>query len=80
MKAHALVSRLVFDDIEFPFMCLLISGGHAILCLAESMEQFSIIGQTVNISPGEVIDKVARAVGIVPLTHYGSMVENYAER
>jgi N6-L-threonylcarbamoyladenine synthase len=80
MKAHALVSRLSFDDVEFPFLCLLISGGHGILCIVKSAERFEILGQTANISPGEAIDKVARAAGIIPTTHYGGVVEEYAKR
>lgn len=80
MRAHALVSRLVFDDIEFPFLCLLISGGHAILCIVEGVEDFAILNLANGASPGEVIDKVARAAGIIPKTHYGSVVEEYAKR
>lgn len=80
MKAHAIVSRLVFDDLEFPFMCLLISGGHAILCSVGSVEEFSVFSQAMNISPGEAIDKVARSAGIIPRTHYGAEVEEFASR
>lgn len=80
MRAHALISRLVFDDVEFPFVCLLISGGHGILCISRGPEQFEILCQTKDISPGEAIDKVARSAGIAPLTHYGKAVEEYAKR
>jgi N6-L-threonylcarbamoyladenine synthase len=80
MRAHALVSRLVFDDIQFPFLCLLISGGHAILCIVEGVEDFAILNEATSASPGEVIDKVARAAGLIPKTHYGAVVEEYAKR
>ncbi|KAI6190012.1 N(6)-L-threonylcarbamoyladenine synthase [Aphelenchoides bicaudatus] len=79
MRAHALVSRLVFDDVEFPFLCLLISGGHSILCVVKSAEHFEILGQAISMSPGEAIDKVARSAGIIPKIHYGSEVEEYAK-
>lgn len=80
MRAHALVSRLVFDDVEFPFLCLLISGGHGILCVAKSAEHFEIIGQAPCISPGEAIDKIAREANIIPTTHYGAAVEALAKK
>jgi N6-L-threonylcarbamoyladenine synthase len=80
MKAHALAARLVDAELKFPFLCLLISGGHSIICIAQNPNDFTILGQTINISPGEAIDKVARSAGIIPLTHYGSAVEELAKQ
>jgi tRNA A37 threonylcarbamoyltransferase TsaD len=51
------------------------------LCIAKSAEDFEILGQTIgNNSPGEAIDKIARQAGIIPTTHYGGVVEQYAKK
>lgn len=43
---------------EFPFLVLLVSGGHSLLVVAHSINRWSIIGQTVDDAPGEALDKV----------------------
>ena len=58
MRAHALSSRLVDDSIEYPFLSLLISGGHCLLVLVKSASDFDIIGLDNTTSPGECLDKV----------------------
>ncbi|KAI6213419.1 hypothetical protein M3Y94_00148000 [Aphelenchoides besseyi] len=80
MKAHALVARLIFDDVRFPFVALLISGAHSIICVVNGPTNFMILGESTNISPGGAIDKVAREAGINPLVHYGAAVEELAKQ
>lgn len=59
MQAHALTARLTeVEPVEFPFMCLLISGGHALIVWVESAAKFKIIGRNLDSAPGDVIDKV----------------------
>ncbi|KAK6626641.1 hypothetical protein RUM44_009117 [Polyplax serrata] len=59
MEAHALTVRLI-EEVKFPFVTLLISGGHCILAFVKSPTEFYRLGQATDSNPGEVIDKVAR--------------------
>ncbi|XP_053128998.1 tRNA N6-adenosine threonylcarbamoyltransferase, mitochondrial isoform X2 [Hemicordylus capensis] len=59
MEAHALTARLT-NQVEFPFLVLLLSGGHCILAVAQSVSEFLLLGQTLDIAPGDMLDKVAR--------------------
>ncbi|KAF8024437.1 hypothetical protein BT93_F1573 [Corymbia citriodora subsp. variegata] len=63
MEAHALVARLVQQDLQFPFLALLISGGHNLLILAQSLGQYVQLGTTIDDAIGEAYDssEVARA-------------------
>jgi N6-L-threonylcarbamoyladenine synthase len=62
LEAHILVSR-IFYDLPFPFLSLLISGGHSMIVLCENPMSFKIIGQTLDDSIGEVFDKIAKCMG-----------------
>lgn len=44
---------------EFPFLVLLVSGGHSLLVVAHSIDHWSVVGQTIDDAPGEALDKVA---------------------
>uniref|UniRef100_A0A915DB00 N(6)-L-threonylcarbamoyladenine synthase n=1 Tax=Ditylenchus dipsaci TaxID=166011 RepID=A0A915DB00_9BILA len=44
MRAHAIVCRLLREDIEFPFISLLISGGHALIVVVRSVDNFEVMG------------------------------------
>ncbi|KAF7244999.1 putative tRNA N6-adenosine threonylcarbamoyltransferase, mitochondrial [Varanus komodoensis] len=59
MEAHALTVRLT-NHVEFPFLVLLLSGGHCILAVAQGVSDFLVLGQTLDIAPGDMLDKVAR--------------------
>lgn len=52
------------DDIRFPALALLISGGHTELVLADSIGDYRIIGKTRDDAVGEAFDKVARLLGL----------------
>ena len=72
MQAHALTPRLVHStqqvDVggpakpEFPFLTLLLSGGHTLLVLSKSLCNHAILASTVDIAIGDAIDKMARSV------------------
>lgn len=47
MKAHALTCRM-FHDLQFPYLVLLVSGGHCLLTIARSIEDFDILGRYRN--------------------------------
>lgn len=58
MEAHALTARMHDRSVEFPFLVLLISGGHCLLAIAEDLDRFILLGQSLDDAPGEAFDKV----------------------
>jgi len=64
MEAHALVSRLMKKDLDYPFLALLISGGHNLLVLAQNLGEYVQLGTTVDDAIGEAYDKSARWLGL----------------
>ncbi len=63
LQAHILISRIV-EQIEFPFLVLLISGGHTQLVIAKAYNSFEIIGETIDDAVGEAYDKTAKILGL----------------
>jgi len=59
LEAHALTARMV-ARIEFPYLLLLISGGHCQLLAVESVGQFRLYGTTIDDAAGEAFDKAAK--------------------
>ena len=51
-------------DLEPPFVCLIVSGGHTNLAIVRDYGDFEIIGRTRDDAAGEAFDKVARSVGL----------------
>ncbi|XDA72480.1 hypothetical protein R6Z07F_002761 [Ovis aries] len=64
MEAHALTIRLT-NKVEFPFLVLLISGGHCLLALARGVSDFLLLGKSLDIAPGDMLDKVARRLCLI---------------
>ncbi|KAI7881593.1 glycoprotease/Kae1 family metallohydrolase [Lichtheimia hyalospora FSU 10163] len=65
MEAHALTARLTESVAPaFPFMTLLISGGHTILLTANRLGDYEILADTLDNAVGEAIDKTARALSL----------------
>lgn len=56
MQAHALTGRLFDHSIEYPFLTLLISGGHCLLALVRDFDKFEILGQSLDASPGKIAE------------------------
>ncbi|HEV2649907.1 MAG TPA: tRNA (adenosine(37)-N6)-threonylcarbamoyltransferase complex transferase subunit TsaD [Rhizomicrobium sp.] len=63
LEAHALTARLT-DGVEFPFLLLLISGGHCQLLAVEGVGKFTLYGSTIDDAAGEAYDKVAKLLGL----------------
>ncbi len=63
LEAHALSARLS-DDVAFPFLLLLVSGGHCQLLAVEGVGQYRLYGQTIDDALGEAFDKTARLLGL----------------
>lgn len=63
LEAHALTSRLT-NNVEFPYLLLLVSGGHCQILLVKGVGQYEKLGQTIDDSIGESFDKVAQMMGL----------------
>ncbi len=59
-----LLSALFEHDISFPFLGLIISGGHCILYEVKDFGNYSTLGSTLDDAPGEAFDKVARLLNL----------------
>ncbi|MDR2794768.1 MAG: tRNA (adenosine(37)-N6)-threonylcarbamoyltransferase complex transferase subunit TsaD [Holosporaceae bacterium] len=59
IEAHALCARLT-ENVNFPYLLLLASGGHCQICLVFAIDDFEVIGKTLDDSVGESFDKVAK--------------------
>ena len=75
LEAHILSVELT-HDIQYPFLSLLVSGGHSQLVLVKSIYEFVILGATIDDALGECFDKVAKSMNL----DYpgGPMIEKYA--
>ncbi len=63
LEAHALTARLT-HDVPFPYLLLLVSGGHCQLVLAEGIGRFRRLGTTLDDAVGECFDKSAKLLGL----------------
>jgi N6-L-threonylcarbamoyladenine synthase len=63
LAGHALTPRLT-DGLAFPYLMLLVSGGHCQLLRVEGADRFARLGGTIDDAPGEAFDKVARLLGL----------------
>jgi N6-L-threonylcarbamoyladenine synthase len=63
LEGHALTARLT-DDVAFPFLLLLISGGHCQLLIVEEVGRYKRLGTTVDDAAGEAFDKGAKLLGL----------------
>jgi N6-L-threonylcarbamoyladenine synthase len=64
IEGHIYANWLVHEDIEFPLICLIVSGGHTALVLMKDYGKYELLGQTQDDAVGEAYDKVARAMGL----------------
>ncbi|KAL0429030.1 UNVERIFIED_CONTAM: putative tRNA N6-adenosine threonylcarbamoyltransferase, mitochondrial [Sesamum radiatum] len=78
MEAHALVARLVERELQFPFIALLISGGHNLLILARDLGHYIQLGTTIDDAIGEAYDKAAKWLGLDMRKSGGPAVEELA--
>lgn len=63
LAGHALTPRMT-DDAAFPYLVLLVSGGHCQFLTVEGPDRFRRLGGTIDDAPGEAFDKVARILGL----------------
>ena len=63
LEGHALSARLA-EDVPFPFLLLLVSGGHCMFLSVEGLGAYQLLGQTLDDALGEAFDKVAKMMGL----------------
>ncbi len=63
LEGHLLSPTLESDDLRFPFLALVVSGGHTTLYVASGLGQYEVVATTVDDAAGEAYDKVARILG-----------------
>lgn len=80
LEAHILMARLEEPELQFPFMALLVSGGHCQILKCMGIGQYSIIGGTFDDSLGEAYDKTARLLQLPVGGGGGPAVEALAKR
>ena len=64
IEGHVSAALLEHPDLEPPFLCLIVSGGHTNLAYMRDYGDFEILGSTRDDAAGEAFDKVARAIGL----------------
>ena len=64
IRGHIAANYIAYPDLEPPFLCLVLSGGHTLIADVRSYTDFSILGTTRDDAAGECFDKVARVLGM----------------
>lgn len=64
MEGHLLAPMLEPDPPKFPFVALLVSGGHTLLVAVRGIGQYEILGESLDDAVGEAFDKTAKMLGL----------------
>ncbi len=64
MEGHLLAPMLEEDAPEFPFVALLVSGGHSMLVKVDGIGLYEVLGESVDDAAGEAFDKTAKLMGL----------------
>ena len=64
MEGHLLAPLLEPDPPSFPFLALLVSGGHSLLVDVSALGDYRVLGQSIDDAVGEAFDKAAKALGL----------------
>lgn len=64
IEGHVSANYIEYPELEPPFLCEIISGGHTHLVIVKDYGVFEILGRTRDDAAGEAFDKVARAIGL----------------
>ncbi len=76
LEGHALTARLT-DNVQYPYILFLTSGGHCQTMLVEALGRYSTIGRTIDDAIGESFDKVAKMLDLSPVG--GVIIEQFAK-
>lgn len=64
IEGHIYANFIQYKDLEPPFVCLIVSGGHTHLVHMKDYGEYEVLGKTRDDAAGEAFDKVARAIGL----------------
>ncbi len=64
IQGHIAANYITYKELEPPFLCMIISGGHTHLVHIKDYTEFEILGKTRDDAVGEAFDKVARVIGL----------------
>lgn len=64
LRSHIAANYISHAELEPPFLCLVVSGGHSHIVAVRDYTDFSVIGRTKDDAAGECMDKAARAMGL----------------
>ena len=64
IRGHIAANYIAYPELEPPFLCLVVSGGHTMLVDVQDYTRMEILGTTLDDAAGECFDKVARVLGM----------------
>ncbi|HNW03859.1 MAG TPA: tRNA (adenosine(37)-N6)-threonylcarbamoyltransferase complex transferase subunit TsaD [Oscillospiraceae bacterium] len=64
LRGHIAANYLAYPELEPPFLCLVVSGGHSHIVSVDGYTRFRVLGRTRDDAAGEAFDKAARAMGL----------------
>jgi len=64
IRGHIAANYLAYPDLQPPFLCLVVSGGHTMIVEVKDYTQMRVLGTTLDDAAGESFDKVARVLGM----------------
>ena len=64
IEGHISANYIEYEELQPPFLCLIVSGGHTDLVIVNDYGEYEIVGRTRDDAAGEAFDKVARAIGL----------------
>ena len=64
IRGHIAANYIAYPDLEPPFLCLVVSGGHTMIIDVQDYTKMNILGTTLDDAAGECFDKVARLLGM----------------
>jgi len=78
IEGHIFSGFLMDEKPDFPFLCLVVSGGHSLLLIVESEIKIKLLGSTIDDAAGEAFDKVSKLIGL----GYpgGPKIQEYSEK
>ena len=64
LAAHLYAGSMTDETLKLPYVGLVVSGGHTLLCVAHPQQRFEVLGETKDDAVGEAFDKVAKLLGL----------------
>ncbi|PIQ43346.1 MAG: tRNA (adenosine(37)-N6)-threonylcarbamoyltransferase complex transferase subunit TsaD [Gammaproteobacteria bacterium CG11_big_fil_rev_8_21_14_0_20_46_22] len=64
MEGHLLAPMLADEKPDFPFLALLVSGGHTLLASVKGLGEYTLLGESIDDAAGEAFDKTAKLLGL----------------